>query len=53
MNELRKIPPCHSNGLKQLAGNWNEEEHAAFEKAISSTSQIDEELWQRQPGRAD
>ncbi len=39
------VAGTRSNGLRRLAGNWNEKEHAAFEKAIASTEQIDEELW--------
>lgn len=34
-----------SNGLAEFAGTWSEEEHAAFEQAVASTEQIDEELW--------
>jgi len=39
------VTGARSNGLRRLAGNWNDEEHAAFEKAMASTEQIDEELW--------
>ncbi len=34
-----------SNGLADLAGAWNDAEHARFEEAIAVTEQIDEELW--------
>lgn len=34
-----------SNGLRKLAGNWSEEEFQEFTEAVSSTEQIDEEIW--------
>lgn len=34
-----------SNGLRELAGTWGEEEFARFEQAIAPTEQLDEELW--------
>ena len=33
------------NGLRKLAGTWNEEEFRSFEHAVASFGQIDEELW--------
>ena len=33
------------NGLRDLAGTWTAEQHARFEAAITSTEQVDEELW--------
>lgn len=33
------------NGLGELAGTWSAQEHAAFERALSETEGIDEELW--------
>jgi hypothetical protein len=34
-----------SNGLKRLAGTWSDSDLEQFEAAITSTEQIDEELW--------
>ena len=34
-----------SNGLAQHAGAWSAGEHAAFERAVAGSEQIDEELW--------
>ena len=34
-----------SNGLRELAGTWTDEEFARFEQAIAPTEQLDEELW--------
>jgi plasmid stability protein len=33
------------NGLARLAGTWSEQDYDAFESAIASMEQIDEELW--------
>jgi len=33
------------NGLARLAGTWSADEAAAFESAIHSTEQIDDDLW--------
>ena len=38
-------PGTRSNGLRKLAGNWNEDEFREFHQAIASTQEIDEELW--------
>ncbi len=35
-----------TNGLRDLAGRWTNEELAEFEQAVALTEQIDEELWQ-------
>ena len=35
-----------SNGLRELAGNWSQEEFEQFQAAIASTNEIDPELWQ-------
>ncbi|MDQ3380198.1 MAG: hypothetical protein M3546_07725 [Actinomycetota bacterium] len=35
-----------TNGLRDLAGRWTNEELAEFERAVALTEQIDEELWQ-------
>jgi plasmid stability protein len=34
-----------SNGLRELAGTWSQEELEAFEEATAVFEQIDEELW--------
>ena len=34
-----------SNGLRELAGTWTDEDLARFEEAVASTEQLDEELW--------
>lgn len=39
----RRTP--RSNGLAELAGSWNDEELAEFERATAQFEQIDEELW--------
>jgi hypothetical protein len=33
------------NGLAHLAGTWSADDHEAFEAAVASTEQIDDELW--------
>ena len=35
-----------ASSLKKLAGGWSREEADAFETAIRSSQQIDEEMWQ-------
>ena len=35
-----------TNGLRDLAGRWTNEELAEFERAVALTEQIDKELWQ-------
>lgn len=34
-----------SNGLRRLAGCWNEDEFRDFEQAIAPFSEVDEDLW--------
>ena len=34
-----------SNGLARLAGSWTDEDHAGFEEAVATFSEIDDELW--------
>lgn len=34
-----------SNGLRQLAGTWNEAEYEQFEQAIAPLGEIDEAMW--------
>ena len=34
-----------SNGLRHLAGSWNEEEFRSFERAVAPFGEIDEDLW--------
>lgn len=34
-----------SNGLRQLAGTWTEDESRQFEETIASFQVIDEEMW--------
>jgi hypothetical protein len=38
-------PLARSNGLASLAGTWSQTEQERFTAAITSTEQIDEELW--------
>jgi hypothetical protein len=33
------------NGLARLSGTWSAEEAQRFEHAVSSTEQVDDELW--------
>jgi hypothetical protein len=42
---LGVVLPSHSNGLKQFAGGWTEQELEEFEAATACTEQIDAELW--------
>ena len=41
---IRRYSP-RGNGLRKLAGTWNEEEFRSFGQAVASFGQIDEELW--------
>lgn len=34
-----------NNGLERLAGTWSREQFDAFESAVASTEQVDDELW--------
>lgn len=34
-----------SNGLKDLSGDWTEDEYRQFEAATASFSEIDDDLW--------
>jgi hypothetical protein len=34
-----------SNGLGRLAGTWSAEQAARFDRLVTDTEQIDEELW--------
>lgn len=34
-----------SNGLRSLAGSWNEDEFRQFEEAVAQFGEIDEGLW--------
>ena len=34
-----------SNGLRNLAGTWSEDEFRSFERAVAPFSEIDEDLW--------
>ena len=34
-----------SNGLRQLAGTWSEDEFKRFEEAVAPLGEIDGELW--------
>ena len=36
---------ARSNGLRRLAGTWNEEEFRRFEEAIAPLGEIDGDLW--------
>ena len=35
----------HSNGLRHMAGTWNEAEFRQFEKHVALFARIDDELW--------
>lgn len=39
------IQERRSNGLRRLAGSWDEKELREFEQAVAPFEQIDEELW--------
>jgi hypothetical protein len=43
--ELQGPPSPPASSLRQLAGGWSREEAAAFERAIRTCEQIDEEMW--------
>ena len=34
-----------SNGLRRLAGSWDEDEFRSFEQAVAPLAEIDEALW--------
>jgi len=34
-----------SNGLRRMAGTWNEGEYREFEKAVAPFGEIDEAIW--------
>jgi len=34
-----------SNGLRQLAGTWNEAEYKQFEQAVAPLGEVDEAMW--------
>ena len=34
-----------SNGLRRLAGSWNEDEFGNFEQAVAPFAEVDEDLW--------
>ena len=36
---------ARSNGLRRLAGTWNEKEFRRFEEAIAPLGEIDGDLW--------
>jgi hypothetical protein len=38
-------PASRSNGLRQLAATWSEDDLAEFEYALAATERVDEELW--------
>ncbi len=38
-------PRRRSNGLRQLAGTWTEDEFRQFEEAVAPFRAIDEEMW--------
>lgn len=38
-------PRRRSNGLRQLAGTWTEDEFRQFEETVAPFQAIDEEIW--------
>lgn len=41
-------PPAHerpTDTIDQLAGAWNRDEAAAFDRALAETRRVDDELW--------
>ena len=38
-------PGPRSNGLRHLAGTWNESEFEEFEQAVAPFAEVDEAIW--------